>query len=58
MRRFDFLSVRKLFCFCLSLDERVLNAINEDNLTELRRNFVTNISVMERGKDSKTSSFP
>ena len=58
MRRFDFLSVRKLFCFCLSLDERVLNAINEDNLAELRRNFVTNISVMERGKDSKTSSFP
>lgn len=48
MRRFDFLSVRKLFCFCLSLDERVLNAINEDNLAELRRNFVTNISVMER----------
>lgn len=48
MRRFDFLSVRKLFCFCLSLDERVLNAINEDNLAVLRRNFVTNISVMER----------
>lgn len=48
MRRFDFLSVRKLFCFCLSLDERVLNTINEDNLAELRRNFVTNISVMER----------